>query len=84
MRQSFGFYKKGCPLGLISVHKWCKCVESITNLNIPWRALADRLVKMTDDGKDVFYKQFPAVKLGKDDNPSSARDRVKIYDEQNR
>jgi serine/threonine-protein phosphatase with EF-hand domain len=47
--------------GLISVHKWCKTVESVSGLNIPWRGLANRLVKMTDDGKDVFYKQFPAI-----------------------
>jgi serine/threonine-protein phosphatase with EF-hand domain len=37
--------------------------------------LANRLVKMTDDGKDVFYKQFPAIKVGKEDNCSS-KDKV--------
>uniref|UniRef100_A0A914YN87 Serine/threonine-protein phosphatase n=1 Tax=Panagrolaimus superbus TaxID=310955 RepID=A0A914YN87_9BILA len=60
--------------GLISVAKWCKTVESVSGLNVPWRGLANRLVKMTDDGKDVFYKQFPAIKLGKDDN-FSAKDK---------
>lgn len=59
--------------GLISVHKWCQVVESITGLNIPWRGLANRLVKMTDDGKDVFYRQFPAVILGKDESTSNSQ-----------
>uniref|UniRef100_A0A7E4W3M2 Serine/threonine-protein phosphatase with EF-hands n=1 Tax=Panagrellus redivivus TaxID=6233 RepID=A0A7E4W3M2_PANRE len=54
--------------GLISVHKWCQCVETITGLNVPWRGLANRLVKMSDDGKDVFYRQLPAIALGKDDS----------------
>jgi len=57
--------------GLIAVHKWCQVVESITGLNIPWRGLANRLVKMTDDGKEVFYRQFPAVILGKDESTAS-------------
>lgn len=48
-------------------------MESITGLNIPWRGLANRLVKMTDDGKEVFYRQFPAVILGKDESTTSSQ-----------
>uniref|UniRef100_A0AC34Q585 Serine/threonine-protein phosphatase n=1 Tax=Panagrolaimus sp. JU765 TaxID=591449 RepID=A0AC34Q585_9BILA len=66
LQAEFSFHDPG-NTGLISVHKWCTCVENITGLNIPWRGLANRLVKMTDDGKEVFYKQFPAVILGNND-----------------
>ncbi|KAL4003330.1 Calcineurin-like phosphoesterase family protein [Acanthocheilonema viteae] len=43
--------------GKISIHKWCKCVESVSGLHLPWYSLAPRLVTITDDGKNVLYKQ---------------------------
>ncbi|EJD75330.1 serine/threonine-protein phosphatase, variant [Loa loa] len=43
--------------GKISIHKWCKCVESVSGLNLPWYSLAPRLVTVTDGGKNVLYKQ---------------------------
>ncbi|KAM3723001.1 Serine/threonine-protein phosphatase with EF-hands pef-1 [Dirofilaria immitis] len=47
--------------GKISIHKWCKCVESVSGLNLPWYSLAPRLVTLTDDGKNVLYKQNPSI-----------------------
>ncbi|CAG9529810.1 unnamed protein product, partial [Cercopithifilaria johnstoni] len=46
--------------GKISIYKWCKCVESVSGLNLPWYSLAPRLVTVTDDGKNVLYKQNPS------------------------
>lgn len=54
-------------LGKIPLHRWCQVVEKVTGLNVPWRALADRLVKLTDDGRNVLYKQkMTTIALGKD------------------
>ncbi|KAK0420754.1 hypothetical protein QR680_014864 [Steinernema hermaphroditum] len=50
--------------GCLSLHKWCKCVEYITGLNVPWMALANQLVTLTDDGKSVLYKNAVTVQLG--------------------
>uniref|UniRef100_A0A0R3S289 Serine/threonine-protein phosphatase n=1 Tax=Elaeophora elaphi TaxID=1147741 RepID=A0A0R3S289_9BILA len=47
--------------GKITIHKWCKCVESVSGLNLPWYSLAPRLAIVTDDGKNVLYKQTPST-----------------------
>uniref|UniRef100_A0A0N5CQ86 Serine/threonine-protein phosphatase n=1 Tax=Thelazia callipaeda TaxID=103827 RepID=A0A0N5CQ86_THECL len=47
--------------GKISVHKWCSCVEKVSRLKLPWHALVARLTTLTDDGKNVMYKQSPAA-----------------------
>ncbi|KAH7710851.1 Protein PEF-1 a [Aphelenchoides avenae] len=53
--------------GKIPLHRWCQVVEKVTGLNVPWRALADRLVKLADDGRNVLYKQkVTTIALGKD------------------
>lgn len=54
--------------GKISVHNWCKCVENVTGLSLPWHALTPRLVTLADDGKNVLYKQNPpAVQIATGD-----------------
>ncbi|CEF68045.1 Serine/threonine-protein phosphatase rdgC [Strongyloides ratti] len=52
--------------GKISLHQWCQIVSSTTKLNVPWRALAPKLVKVDCDGKSVFYKNIPTVKFGRE------------------
>ncbi|MCP9258304.1 PPE2 [Dirofilaria immitis] len=44
--------------GKISIHKWCKCVESVSGLNLPWYSLAPRLVTLTDDGKTYYTSKI--------------------------
>ena len=57
--------KKG-DLGKISIHKWCECVTRVTGLNLPWRALANRLVTLADDGTNVLYLETsPVLSCGK-------------------
>uniref|UniRef100_A0AC35TSX6 Serine/threonine-protein phosphatase n=1 Tax=Rhabditophanes sp. KR3021 TaxID=114890 RepID=A0AC35TSX6_9BILA len=53
--------------GKISLHKWCQIVANTTKLNVPWRALAPKLVKIDMDGKTVFYKSIATCKFGKDE-----------------
>ncbi|KAI6241503.1 Serine/threonine-protein phosphatase rdgC [Aphelenchoides fujianensis] len=53
--------------GLISIASWCQIVEQITGLNVPWRALANRLVPMTADGRYVHYKQNITFQVGAKD-----------------
>uniref|UniRef100_A0A0N5AQP5 Serine/threonine-protein phosphatase n=1 Tax=Syphacia muris TaxID=451379 RepID=A0A0N5AQP5_9BILA len=36
--------------GKISIHKWCECVKRVMDISLPWRALANRLVTLADDG----------------------------------
>ncbi|VDK48918.1 unnamed protein product [Anisakis simplex] len=45
--------------GKISVHKWCECAERVTKLNLPWHALANRLVTLSNDGTHVLYLENP-------------------------
>uniref|UniRef100_A0A913I3F7 Serine/threonine-protein phosphatase n=1 Tax=Strongyloides stercoralis TaxID=6248 RepID=A0A913I3F7_STRER len=52
--------------GKISLHQWCQIVSNTTKLNVPWRALAPKLVKVDSDGKSVFYKNIPTVKFGRE------------------
>uniref|UniRef100_A0A0K0F6X9 Serine/threonine-protein phosphatase n=1 Tax=Strongyloides venezuelensis TaxID=75913 RepID=A0A0K0F6X9_STRVS len=52
--------------GKISLHQWCQIVSNTTKLNVPWRVLAPKLVKVDSDGKSVFYKNIPIVKFGRD------------------
>ncbi|KAK5966231.1 hypothetical protein GCK32_021994, partial [Trichostrongylus colubriformis] len=52
--------------GLISVHHWCECVQEVTGLHLPWRALVPKLAKLHEDGKQVYYKEnIPVVLVGK-------------------
>jgi Ca2+-binding EF-hand superfamily protein len=54
--------------GTISINTWCQVVEKVTGLNVPWRALADRLVSVSNDGR-VRYTQNITISVGlKDDN----------------
>ncbi|CAD5214241.1 unnamed protein product [Bursaphelenchus okinawaensis] len=58
------FYKiDNAGTGVISVNAWCDIVERVTGLNVPWHALARRLVPMTNDGRFVHYKQKISVQL---------------------
>uniref|UniRef100_A0A0N4VF29 Serine/threonine-protein phosphatase n=1 Tax=Enterobius vermicularis TaxID=51028 RepID=A0A0N4VF29_ENTVE len=56
-------YSKMDPMrtGKISIHKWCECVKRVMGLNLPWRALANRLVTLADDGTNVLYSVHPNV-----------------------
>ncbi|CAJ0580909.1 unnamed protein product, partial [Mesorhabditis spiculigera] len=52
--------------GKITVHRWSECVENVTQLQLPWHALANRLATCTDDGKYVMYKEdLPLIAVGK-------------------
>ncbi|WKY02319.1 hypothetical protein Q1695_015953 [Nippostrongylus brasiliensis] len=52
--------------GVISVHQWCECVQKVTGLHLPWRALAPKLATLHEDGKHVLYNNNVAVvQLGK-------------------
>uniref|UniRef100_A0A915EEZ0 Serine/threonine-protein phosphatase n=1 Tax=Ditylenchus dipsaci TaxID=166011 RepID=A0A915EEZ0_9BILA len=47
--------------GKIPLPVWCQTVERITDLNVPWRALAGRLITLTDDNKMVLYRHHVRV-----------------------
>ncbi|KHJ94526.1 EF hand [Oesophagostomum dentatum] len=52
--------------GIITVHQWCECVEKVTGLHLPWRALAPKLAALQEDGKHVLYhNNLAVVQLGK-------------------
>jgi hypothetical protein len=52
-------------------------VERVTDLAVPWRVLAPRLVTLTDDGKHVLYRHHLRVQLGKDQMPAGqARENI--------
>lgn len=40
--------------GFIGLTDWCKITGSVLELNLPWRTLHKKLVKLNDNG-DVFY-----------------------------
>lgn len=40
--------------GLVSLNEWCSVTGSVLELNLPWRTLHKKLVKLNDKG-DVFY-----------------------------
>ncbi|KAJ1371188.1 peflin or Penta-EF hand domain-containing protein 1 [Parelaphostrongylus tenuis] len=46
---------------MITVHQWCECVKKVTDLNLPWRALAPKLSTLHEDGKHVLYNDICAV-----------------------
>ncbi|KAI6187965.1 Serine/threonine-protein phosphatase rdgC [Aphelenchoides besseyi] len=56
--------------GSISIASWCDIVEQVTGLNVPWRALANRLVSMSADGRYVHYKQNVTFQVGVKDEIS--------------
>ncbi|KAL6726781.1 hypothetical protein Aduo_008715 [Ancylostoma duodenale] len=52
--------------GIITVHQWCECVEKVTGLHLPWRALAPKIAAIHEDGKHVSYhNNLAVVQLGK-------------------
>ncbi|KAI1722631.1 calcineurin-like phosphoesterase domain-containing protein [Ditylenchus destructor] len=50
--------------GKIPIQTWCQIVERVTDLNVPWRALANRLVTTADEGRSVLYRHHVKVHLG--------------------
>ncbi|KAI6176799.1 Serine/threonine-protein phosphatase [Aphelenchoides bicaudatus] len=58
--------------GTLSINTWCQIVENVTSLNVPWRALANRLVSVSNDGRFVHYKQNITIHVG-------AKDDIKSY-----
>lgn len=47
--------------GMITVHQWCECVQKVTGLHLPWRALVPKLATLHEDGKHVLYNENVAV-----------------------
>lgn len=47
-------------------------MENVTGLSVPWRALADRLVSMSSDGRYVHYKQNITISVGAKDELSQS------------
>ena len=56
---------------MVPLLTWCSTVERVTELNVPWRALASRLVSLTEDGKHVLYRQSVRVALGQSERSAS-------------
>ncbi|KAI3414104.1 peflin or Penta-EF hand domain-containing protein 1, variant 3 [Globodera pallida] len=54
--------------GRISLPVWCQVVERVTNLGVPWRVLATRLVKLSEDGKFVLYRHHLRVHVGRNND----------------
>ncbi|KAK6743594.1 hypothetical protein RB195_010709 [Necator americanus] len=51
--------------GVLTVHQWCECVEKVTGLHLPWRALAPKVATLHEDGRHVLYQNRTIVQLGK-------------------
>lgn len=57
-----------CILGKIPLQTWCQIVEKVTELNVPWRVLAGRLVTLCDDGKNVLYRHQVKFQVGQNES----------------
>lgn len=58
-------YRNIDPLdtGLISLNDWCSVTGSVLDLNLPWRTLHKKLVKLNDKGEVFYHSAFADAKI---------------------
>lgn len=54
-----------CPFtGRISTNEWAQVVESVLRLDVPWRTLRPRLVRLASDGSVEYESCFENIGPG--------------------